>query len=987
MRSNKLGVSLRARRAGFVSRAIALVTSVALVGGPSARADLVAGWDFQTTTTGGTALAASPATPKVIVANFGSGTLYFDGSNGSSDWYEPATGSTNTELNAFGGTVINAGSGFSNVTSGAAALALVGGASNAANGKLGVFKFSMTGWQDLAVSYASQRTSTGFTSLKWEASSDGSSWTTIGTLASSTSFVATGTLSLPTISLLNNAATAYLRISGTGASAASGNNRLDNIQFNATAYVPPSGTSTWVGTGSGGTWSNGGTGNFGSPYSNSLTTAVLFTGVGETVTLSGGVQAGSVSFQPASGNYTLTGSTLELGGGVNATVASGVTATVNSAIAGSGGLTKGGAGLLVLGGVNTFTGNVSVSQGTVQIASDAALGNTSNDVSMTGTLKTTANVSLDGGRDFTGSGNFAIAPGTTLTINGSSALVGTTLTDAGTLSLQGAGRSVGALTFNTAARIEAAGAVTVGSGITASSVTSGSAVINAGVTFNSNGDKTVDVGSGGTLAINGDVAGTTGRIAKTGSGTLVINGANTTGGLRIGASSATPTAGGTVVLANSQASGTNQMQLNYGTLSTTVPGGVTVPAGVSVGGRADGLAVIGGSQPITFTGSSSFYRSFGTSGEIRLNVSNTTTFSGTLGPTTGSGSSTGVTIGGTGRLILAATGINASGTNFTDRLTVNSGATVQIADQNALAYAPLDTSGGGTVTFSVPAANFAAVQGTGTLALKDISNAPIVLTLSQTTSGTYAGGFSGPGSVVKNGDSVLSLTGASTHTGTTSVQQGTLQIANGSALGSSTLAIANGATASVANYTMVGAGGLAIGSDGLLDVTSGGMTAANTSAAAAVARIIEGRGDGSWNGTKGITSSAAATAISQSIPRTMGWLDNGDGSVTFAFAAAGDTNLDWSVDILDAANFLAGGKFDSGSPATWNEGDFGYDGFVDILDAADFLSTGLFDAGVYNPPATQVGAVAAVPEPAVGSLGLVAAGASLLLLRRRRPRV
>ena len=63
---------------------------------------------------------------------------------------------------------------------------------------------------------------------------------------------------------------------------------------------------------------------------------------------------------------------------------------------------------------------------------------------------------------------------------------------------------------------------------------------------------------------------------------------------------------------------------------------------------------------------------------------------------------TGVTIGGTGRLILASTGINASGTNFTDRLTVNSGATVQIADQNALAYAPLDTSGGGAGAGSQP---------------------------------------------------------------------------------------------------------------------------------------------------------------------------------------------------------------------------------------------------------------------------------------------
>jgi hypothetical protein len=79
--------------------------------------------------------------------------------------------------------------------------------------------------------------------------------------------------------------------------------------------------------------------------------------------------------------------------------------------------------------------------------------------------------------------------------------------------------------------------------------------------------------------------------------------------------------------------------------------------------------------------------------------------------------------------------------------------------------------------------------------------------------------------------------------------------------------------------------------------------------------------------------------------------------VSFAFSAPGDTNIDGQVDILDGANFLAGGKFDSGTPASWNEGDFGYDGVVDILDAADFLSTGLFDAGTYNAPVSSISAV------------------------------
>jgi len=160
---------------------------------------------------------------------------------------------------------------------------------------------------------------------------------------------------------------------------------------------------------------------------------------------------------------------------------------------------------------------------------------------------------------------------------------------------------------------------------------------------------------------------------------------------------------------------------------------------------------------------------------------------------------------------------------------------------------------------------------------------------------------------------------------------------------------------------------------------------AGLSATQLVARILEGRGaSGDWTGTSGITSSAAAAAVAQSIPRSIGWLDNGDGSVSFGFAAPGDTNIDGTVDILDGANFLAGGKFDSSAPASWNEGDFGYDGVVDILDAADFLSTGLFDAGPYIPAAAGSGpGVAAVPEPGLSAVAL-AAGVALACRRRRQ---
>jgi autotransporter-associated beta strand protein len=245
-------------------------------------------------------------------------------------------------------------------------------------------------------------------------------------------------------------------------------------------------------------------------------------------------------------------------------------------------------------------------------------------------------------------------------------------------------------------------------------------------------------------------------------------------------------------------------------------------------------------------------------------------------------------------------------------------------------------------------------------------------------------------SVTKTGTGTLVFDGANTYSGTTVVSAGTLELANPAAAASSTLRVAAGAKATVAAGVAATVGGLDLSAGGLVDVMTGGMTVTSgLSAPQVVAEILAGRGPGGdWTGTSGITSSAVAAAVARSIPRAIGWLENGDGSVSFAYSAPGDSNIDGTVDILDAANFLAGGRFDSGLPASWNEGDFGYDGVVDILDAADFLSTGLFDAGPYPlvssaPDGSSAPAVATVPEPAVPAVVAAAVGFALACRRRQ----
>jgi autotransporter-associated beta strand protein len=342
---------------------------------------------------------------------------------------------------------------------------------------------------------------------------------------------------------------------------------------------------------------------------------------------------------------------------------------------------------------------------------------------------------------------------------------------------------------------------------------------------------------------------------------------------------------------------------------------------------------------------------------------------------------------GSGGLLL---GVNASGETFTN--TTNANGTITL-NGGVFATARPITAFSGTN----PSTGIVNFNG-GTLRAMASSTSMLTVTSANVQDGGAVidtNGFdvtianplvaAGVGGLTKSGSGVLVLAAANTFTGSTTVQGGVLQLANGSALSSSRLVVVAGGTGQVAPLTITGVAGLDVSSgNGLMDVTSGLLTiASGLSAAELVAEILEGRGDGSWNGTSGITSSVAATDAAVGTVRAVGWLDNGDGSLTAAFAAPGDTNLDWQVDVLDAANVLASGKFNTGDPATWSEGDFNYDGVVDVLDAADFITTGLYNAGVYNPPPDSLGSVAAVPEPSswlAAGLGL-AAGAAIC--RRR----
>ena len=529
-------------------------------------------------------------------------------------------------------------------------------------------------------------------------------WTTPATFGTTTLSISSETLS----GIANLSDNVWIRFSLLTPSTGSGSRDRIGIDNFSLTYTASAGTEYfWTADGSAlggaGIWSASNT-NWSaaaSPVTGiawDSTKRAVFTNNAATVTVD--AISANKGLQFSTTGYVLSGGTLTLGGVdavANSIVTdSGVSAEISSTLAGTTGMTKSGGGTLVLSGGNTFTGNATIAAGTLQITNDSALGNTANDLANSGTLKTTTSVALDAGRDISGSGTYDIANGTTLTVSGNMNNTATTLGNSGTLDLQGATRSLGATTIAASATLDAAGAINVTT-LTASGLTNGTANINPDLVFTT-GTKTLNVATGGELALNGAVSGAT-TIAKTGAGTLSINNSNSVQ-IRVGATAASPTDGGTVVVASAASMGSGQIQLNYGTLRAA--SAIVATNGLSIGGRTNGAALLTGSN-MEFQGQSVFFRGTSTSGELVLNVNNATTFSGGFAATTGGGTATGITIGGTGEVfITGASSALVETITLTDtvKLTLNNtiGGGLNVGASNVLA-------GNGTVLGSLSLAS------------------------------------------------------------------------------------------------------------------------------------------------------------------------------------------------------------------------------------------------------------------------------------------
>ena len=298
-----------------------------------------------------------------------------------------------------------------------------------------------------------------------------------------------------------------------------------------------------------------------------------------------------------------------------------------------------------------------------------------------------------------GTGTFDLPTGSTLTINGPTASDGSgtnapdiALPNTNTLILANNGSSTGGLVFLGGINFNGAGSsLQVNTGLlsiyggTITNSSGGTVTVSSAVDFgaSSSGD-IVASNAAGKLVITGNVSDNGGTLFLSGPGTIDMQGSdnsgvNSTTAMNIGNSTA---AGPTVYVHNSNSLGYGGVSpvsdnLNGGTISnqsgskiTFGPNlGLSIGSGGSIAQVAATPAIVQtfAGNDMEFQGPVNFFKSGSIAGEIWLNVNNTTTFSGGMIASTGTGTGvSGIVLGGTGTLNVST----ASGGNMGEDLAI-----------------------------------------------------------------------------------------------------------------------------------------------------------------------------------------------------------------------------------------------------------------------------------------------------------------------------
>jgi autotransporter-associated beta strand protein len=531
-----------------------------------------------------------------------------------------------------------------------------------------------------------------------------------------------------------------------------GYNLISYLTWNptgGTSSTPVDGSGTWT-TASGSIWWNG---TVNSAWSNSTVQNAQFgtapagapSTTQYTVTLGSQITVGTLTFsnqnytinRDAGGMYSLTinnGIFAEVNGTINAPVIlggtnswnanAGVTLTTGGAISGGFGITLTGPGTVLLTGANSYSGATTISAGTLQFGKIVAMsGSSAVSVASGATLA----VNAGGTGEFTNgaSGNGTIGG----LLSGLGGQSGSTVSFVpGSFFGIDTTNSAGSLTYSGNITNSGLGLVKLGTGTL---VLSGTSTYSGGTTVNA-----------GTLTAQGvsGLGGATGPLAvnnlNTGAGTATVLNLSTTAATTTGPLSSTIA---------TPSSGTNSAAINMGggqtfTVNQTAAG---IYSGVIAG---SGSFQLGGSSTSTLTLSGANTYSGGTtiSGGT-LQYAKTASMSASSAVSVASGGTLAVNAGGTGEFTNGTSGNGTIG-GLLSGLGGQSGSTVSFSSGSFLG---IDTTNSG-----------------GSL--------------------TYSGNITNPIGLIKLGPGTLTLSGANTYTGSTTVSVGTLTAGAANALPSGT---------------------------------------------------------------------------------------------------------------------------------------------------------------------------------------------------------
>jgi len=496
---------------------------------------------------------------------------------------------------------------------------------------------------------------------------------------------------------------------------------------------------------------------------------------GNPITLTGGVTNSSSNAQTINLALALPS------GSHSVTTNAGGDVSLTGVLSGSGSLTKVGTGTATLSAINTYSGDTTVSAGTLVLGAGGGSGAIQGMVTINSgaTLKATATDAL-GYNSGAQVSTLNVAGVLDNGVNGNEGYRTNIILTGGTMTSSGGGG------FN----------FTVGYGIT-SAASATTSTISGGVVLRDNNNMTVDVADGAAatdLLVSGVISGSGGAITKTGAGTMTLTGSNSfTAGLTANA--------GTITVGNGNALGTGPATLNGVTLNN-IGSSLTIGNAIAIGANGATIALSSGAGNLTLAGA----------------------------------------ISGAGNLTIAPPGgpLNSIYLNFPAN-TMTGTITIANSSGNNQTVTRINSANAGSATAAwvIGGAQDRGTSlefGTGTIVFGSLSGSGLIVGNSGTqtiavgalgSSTTFSGKIqngSGTVALTKTGSGMLTLSGTNSYTGPTAINAGTLNI-TGALSGASAVTVNNGSALSGIGSM---AGAVTVNSGGAIAPGNGGAGGAGT---------------------------------------------------------------------------------------------------------------------------------------------------------------